>query len=200
MSHKGYALEHTIEDMLLLAAGQQREQPLYSRSHRNPTSGAHRGAKGDVVSMIPWLPRQWVIECKHYRQQSARGAVYRLAGKDWSDAARDAASYGNAIPVFVFCFKGQRDAIYFVFRSDDLDPLAESAGLTLSLTSTYTQARAGKLHFSLAYCDLKKDLSVPICNKVHLFAADPAFPELACVHRSAVVHLLAQLKAREPSA
>lgn len=196
LSHKGYALEHILENLLLEVGEQKRETPIWDRSRRNPSSGAMRGLKADVVSNIPWLKPDWIFECKHYRQSSLKGPSYRFQAKDWWDLERDARSYHvDAVPVFVFCFKGQKQAIYAVFKLDSLEQFRKKTGIAYSCAGMYLQStRGAKPHFSLAHNELRKDLGTSPTNYARLVSGTEELPDLACVRLPVMKHLLLILK------
>lgn len=205
MSNKGYPFEHSIEEDLLQLGEQKRETPLFERSHRIPTSGAARGMKGDVRSNIPWLRPHWIIECKHHRQSLAAGSSYKFYEKDWLDLQRDAASYGTPkdyAPVFIFCFKGQKNASYCCMSREHFSQMRAAApSLRFYMTEiVFPNPRGKKTHFLFMHSALKKKLSV-LDEKDNPFfrlawkMEDPLGErDLVCLSWSVAKQLLASLK------
>lgn len=154
MSNKGYAFESSIEKLFLRLAGQSRDLPLFERVHRIPSSGAMRGAKGDIlVPNIPWLGKTWCIEAKHYRQGSKRaGPSYRFQLRDWRDIERDSLTYKNAVPIFAFRFKGTKLATtYYVLPAAVFTELADKFSPSFSAHRTMVPSIKGKLPHVLFY-------------------------------------------------
>jgi len=124
MSRKGYGLEHEVEDIFLRLAGQQRETPLSERTFRVPQSGSIRGLKGDVLTNVPFLPFQFLIECKSRKIRSAKGDfIFRLDASWLSKISQEADSVGR-IPLLVFSFKGAKvDRLWCCIRKSDYEKI-----------------------------------------------------------------------------
>jgi hypothetical protein len=124
MSRKGYSLEHEIEDIFLKLAGQQREIPLSDRTFRVPQSGSIRGLKGDILTNVPFLPFQFLIECKSRKTRSAKGDfIFRLDASWLSKVSQEADSVGR-VPLLVFSFKGTKvDRLWCCIRRSDYEKI-----------------------------------------------------------------------------
>jgi hypothetical protein len=121
--NKGYALEHEIEEILLRLAKQNREVPMPERTFRVPQSGSIRGLKGDIVTNIPFLPFQFLIECKSRRARSKKGPVFRL-DSEWLPKLEKEAAEMNKVPLLVFSFKGVKaDRIWCCVRKNDYESI-----------------------------------------------------------------------------
>jgi hypothetical protein len=133
MSHRGYGLEHEIEQYFLILTGHTNRDPIMDsegriqRTFRVPNSGAMRSLKGDIRTCVPWLPKQFLIEAKHRREKSKDGSiftpVYHLDMELVQKNVVEAEECGY-MPVFAFAFKGSpRNRLHAIFRQSDYDML-----------------------------------------------------------------------------
>ena len=117
--NKGYVLEHEVEEIFLQLAKQNRDVPMSERTFRVPQSGSIRGLKGDIVTNVPFLPFQFLIECKSRKTKSKKGPVFRL-DFEWLLKLEKEAMEVNKIPLLVFSFKGVKlDRIWCCIREND---------------------------------------------------------------------------------
>jgi hypothetical protein len=137
MSHRGYGLEHQIEEYFLLLTGHTNKDPIMdaegriSRSFRVPNSGAMRSLKGDVRSCLGFVPKEFLIEAKHRREKSKDGSiftpVYHLDMELVQKNVLEAEECGY-MPVFAFAYKGSpRNRLHAIFRQADYDVLWNAA-------------------------------------------------------------------------
>jgi len=122
VGNRGYALENETESMLLGLTGQTRDVPMHQRCHRIPTSGAHRGMKGDVVTVnIGFLPKELCFECKRRKQRTkGEGVIFRLPEAWLFKNVKEAEDQGCK-PVFLGAFTNARDYRKFVvLRPDEM--------------------------------------------------------------------------------
>lgn len=129
---KGYSFEHEIENFFLALAGQCRSTSLLDRSFRVPSSGSFSWLKGDVYTNIPFLPRQFVIECK-----SRKGASFYLKTQWLQKLESEAAQLGR-IPLFAISLKGRKkDRVWFLIRvSDFIKLFSTKPDIQFSLSPT----------------------------------------------------------------
>jgi len=121
--NKGYALEHEVEEVFLRFAKQDRNSPLSERTFRVPQSGSIRGLKGDIVTNIPFLPFQFLVECKARKTKSKKGPIFRL-DSEWLPKLEKEAAETNKIPLLVFSFKGVKsDRIWCCIRKTDYESI-----------------------------------------------------------------------------
>lgn len=131
MSHKGYQFESEIEDFFLELTGQTKKDPILkadekglikvNRSFRIPTSGAMESMKGDILTAIPWLPRQFKVECKTRREKNKKdGRIFTLE-LDWVRKNNQEAKVDNQIPLLTFAFKGDTSGnrIWWLIQNND---------------------------------------------------------------------------------
>jgi hypothetical protein len=122
MSRKGYSLEHEVEDIFLKLAGQQREIPLSERTFRVPQSGSIRGLKGDILTNVPFLPFQFLIECKSRRTKSAKNDFIFRLDTSWLSKVSQEADSVERVPLLVFSFKGAKvDRLWCCIRKSDYE-------------------------------------------------------------------------------
>lgn len=115
MSKKGYEFESEVEQLFLDLTGQARKDSLLkfnkkgelvvNRSFRIPNSGAMESIKGDIVTAVPWFPRQLKVECKARRTKLKRGSVVNF-DKEWIDKHTQEAKEDHQLAVWAFSFKG----------------------------------------------------------------------------------------------
>jgi len=112
--NRGYKLEHDVESFLLELADQKREQPVFDRCHRTPTSGAHRGMKGDVISRnVPFFEKQIHIECKRRKELRKDGMIVTVP-EAWLIKNNEEALADDRLPFFIGAFTGARSHRMFV--------------------------------------------------------------------------------------
>ena len=135
MSKRGYIFESEIEDFFLGLTNQKKSDPILkanktgmiylNRSFRIPTSGALDGMKGDILTAIPWLPKQFKVECKIRREKTKKeGRIFRLE-LDWVRKNNEEAEEDNQIPILTFAFKGDTtgNRVWWLLRNYDYDRL-----------------------------------------------------------------------------
>ena len=116
--NKGYPLEHEVEQIFLNLAGQRRTNGILTRTFRVPQSGSIRGLKGDVVTNIPFLKKQFLIECK------ARKSEPFYLDPEWLLKIEQEAKETDKIPLLVFSFKGaKKDRLWCCIRFTDYENL-----------------------------------------------------------------------------
>ena len=117
--NRGYPLEHEVEQLFMDLAGQSRKNGLLERTFRVPQSGSIRGLKGDIITKIPFLKKQFLIECKARKCMSKQGRVFRL-DPDWLSKVEKEATELSMIPLLVFSFKGaKKDRLWCCIRETD---------------------------------------------------------------------------------
>jgi hypothetical protein len=132
MSHKGYAFESEIEDFFLSLTGQTKQDPILkadsrglikvNRSFRIPTSGAMESMKGDILTAIPWLPKQLKVECKARTDETKKEGRMIVIEKEWIIKNNEEARVDNQIPILTFSIKGVREGrIWWLLRQTDFD-------------------------------------------------------------------------------
>lgn len=125
MSHKGYGLEHEVEQWLLKIEEHTADTPMDDRSYRVPSSGAMTSLSGDVRSRIKWLPKQIIFECKARKNSSKKERSLRLE-KIWLDKNRQEAEKENRLSIVVVSFKQTPDnRLHAVIPLDHLKELLE---------------------------------------------------------------------------
>ena len=115
MSKKGYAFESETEDFFLKQTDMNKQTPLLkfndkgllliNRSFRVPNSGAITSIKGDVITAIPWLPKQFKVECKARYMHNKKDGQIVLFEKEWITKNEEEAKRDNQISVLTFSFK-----------------------------------------------------------------------------------------------
>lgn len=116
---KGYHFEHEIEELFLKLAGQTRDIPLIDRCFRVPASGSLRGLKGDVYTNVPFLKKQFLIECK---ARKVKKAFY--VKREWLTKLEEEAKNINHIPLLAISFKGaKKDRVFFFIKKKDYSEL-----------------------------------------------------------------------------
>jgi len=124
MSSKGYALESEIEDMFLAYTGQTKKDPVIvgptiNRTFRVPTSGAMACLNGDVRTQVPFLKKQFMVECKRRKEKSSLGKVYRLEW-EWLRKNAEEADSDDMIPIHIVSFThANKNRMWVVFRGSE---------------------------------------------------------------------------------
>lgn len=144
MSKKGYEFESQTEQLFLDLTEQKRSEPLLvfnakgelvvNRSFRVPSSGAMESIKGDIITAIPWLPRQLKVECKaRYTQLKTRGAVINFE-REWITKHLEEAIADHQLPVWTFSFKGAREGrVWFLIKEGDYTELTGKPTVDMGL-------------------------------------------------------------------
>lgn len=166
--HKGYALEHDIEQYFLDVDGKTRDMAIIGetghiqRTFRVPNSGALAALKGDVRTSIPWLPQQIMVECKHRRCRLAGNKMAYHMDMTVVQKNIDEADAAGMMPVFVFAFKGaMKNRIQAILRTKDWEKLSDKF-----------PPRPGCAHLELkknktTYTILKDDVDAKGSNGLH---------------------------------
>jgi hypothetical protein len=172
--NKGYVLEHEVEEIFLRFAGQRRDVPMSERTFRVPQSGSIRGLKGDIITNIPFLPFQFLIECKSRRALSKKGSVFRL-NTEWFPKLEEEASEVNKVPLLVFSFKGvKKDRIWCCIRKSDYESIF---GETVRVSGTVKKSRRS---FILYHRTLRE---YSLCGKFLVMKLDTLIKKLEKVHK-----------------
>jgi len=172
--NKGYALEHEIEEVFLRFAKQDRNSPLSERTFRVPQSGSIRGLKGDIITNVPFLPFQFLIECKSRKTLSKKGPVFRL-NAEWFPKLEEEASKANKVPLLVFSFKGvKKDRIWCCVRKSDYESIF---GEPIKVSSTVKKSRKS---FILYHRTLQEH---SLCGKFLVVKLDTLIKKLEKVHK-----------------
>ncbi len=148
MSHKGYAFESEIEDFFLRLTGQTKQDPILksdsqglirlNRTFRIPTSGAMESMKGDILTAIPWLPKQLKVECKIRRQKSKKeGRIFTLE-LEWIRKNNEEGLADNQIPLLTFAFKGETtgNRTWWLVRATDYEYLGKLPSMSYKTCPT----------------------------------------------------------------
>ena len=112
MSNLGYGFEHFVEDYFMKLAGQKITDPIFTsagkigRTFRVPGSGAMSSLDGDVITQLPFLTKQFYIECKHWKQKTKKGLVFRVPMRDLNKNLVESAT-NEKLPLFMISFKGE---------------------------------------------------------------------------------------------
>lgn len=110
MSNKGYGFEHFIEGYFLQLTNQKITDPIFwhgkvNRSFRVPGSGAMSSLAGDVVTELPFLTTQFMVECKHRKQRHKDGPVFRVPLKDLHKNLSESTKE-DKLSLFAISYKG----------------------------------------------------------------------------------------------
>lgn len=147
MSSKGYALESEIEDFFLSFTGQNKHDPILisddtglirlNRTFRIPTSGAMDSMAGDVITCIPWIPKQFKVECKSRYYKTKKDGSAIMFEHEWVTKNNEEADADDQMPLLVFSFKRvKKDRLWWVLKEQDLQKLIRSVSFS-SLTKRY---------------------------------------------------------------
>ncbi len=126
MSNKGYQLESELESFFLLFTNQTKKDSLFkdgkiNRSFRVPNSGAMAALAGDVRTCLPFLKKQFMVECKGRTQSTKKGGkIYRLK-YEWLQKNEKEADEEGLMPIHALSFKGtKKSRVWVIFRKRDL--------------------------------------------------------------------------------
>jgi len=137
MSSLGYALESEIEDFFLSFTGQNKHDPILmsddkgmirlNRTFRIPTSGAMDSMAGDVVTCIPWLPRQFKVECKSRYEKTKKDGSIIFLEHEWIKKNNEEAETDHQMPLLAFTFKKvKKDRLWWMVKQEDFHKLVHS--------------------------------------------------------------------------
>lgn len=136
MSNLGYAFESEIEDFFLSFPGQNKHDPILkttstgviqvNRSFRVPSSGAMDSLAGDVITYIPWLSKQFKVECKSRREKNKRDGPIFNVELAWIEKNNEEAYADNQLPILVLKFKRlPHNRVWWIIKEADFEKLVE---------------------------------------------------------------------------
>lgn len=118
MTRKGYSFEHEIEQFFLDLGKQTRDIDISRRSYRVPVSGSIQGFKGDIVTHLSFLPKQFLVECKSRASRCKVPTFY--VEKHWLAKLSEEAQRTSRIPLFALSFKGRKkNRVWFLMPYTD---------------------------------------------------------------------------------
>jgi hypothetical protein len=104
----GKALESEVEDALLKIADQDKDMDVRTRTHRIITSGSMKSDKGDVVTNIPFIDPQILIECKRRATKTKKGGSHIDIEYGWLDKVVEEAELRKCLPVLVYAYRSKK--------------------------------------------------------------------------------------------
>lgn len=168
MSHKGYIFESEIEDFFLALTNQKKKDPILKTDHtgmirvnrtfRIPTSGAMESMKGDVLTAIPWLPKQMKVECKNRRERTKKDGPIFSIEIDWIEKNNAEAAADRQLPVLTLKFKRTpTHRVWWLMRERDFRLLAKPLTNTVDFELKQMNIKVGKTRIKLIHSEISKD-------------------------------------------
>lgn len=113
----GKSFESEIEKNLLDLFGQTKDMDIRERTHRIFSSGSQKSDEGDVITCIPQLEKQFLIECKRRATKTKKEGPFLDVKLEWLDVIEKDALKRNCLPLFVGSFTGCKHDRIFVMTT-----------------------------------------------------------------------------------
>lgn len=187
----GKRLESEIEDHFLTLTGQTRHDDVRFRTHRIANSGSMDSDKGDIITIIPFLVKQLLIECKRRASNTKKDGPIIDIPFLWLTKIEEEATNRRCLPIVTFGYKGPREKrLQTICRCKDIKELFNiDVTAILREESLYIRESKKVPTFRLIHKNL-----LELKDKIYRLEIDPKYGDWCLIDFLDFIELLKKLK------